>query len=76
MPTICDHSHINDAAIAANCVASSGTPRNSPRPHLRRALRSLAPHIFSASQVKRGKPAPDLFLFAAGQMQTRLRAAW
>ena len=28
----------------------------------------LAPHIFSASQVKRGKPAPDLFLFAAGQM--------
>ncbi len=30
---------------------------------------SLAPHIFSASQVKRGKPAPDLFLFAAEQMQ-------
>jgi beta-phosphoglucomutase-like phosphatase (HAD superfamily) len=28
----------------------------------------LAPHIFSASQVKRGKPAPDLFLFAADQM--------
>ena len=29
----------------------------------------LAPHIFSASQVKRGKPAPDLFLFAAEQMR-------
>ena len=29
----------------------------------------LAPHIFSATQVKRGKPAPDLFLFAAEQMQ-------
>ena len=29
----------------------------------------LAPHIFSAAQVKRGKPAPDLFLFAAEQMQ-------
>ncbi len=28
----------------------------------------LAPHIFSATQVKRGKPAPDLFLFAAAQM--------
>ena len=30
---------------------------------------ALAPHIFSATQVERGKPAPDLFLFAAGQMQ-------
>lgn len=29
----------------------------------------FTPHIFSASQVSRGKPAPDLFLFAAGQMQ-------
>ena len=29
----------------------------------------LAPHIFSATQVKRGKPAPDLFLFAAEQMR-------
>ena len=28
----------------------------------------LAPHIFNAAQVKRGKPAPDLFLFAAEQM--------
>ena len=28
----------------------------------------FAPHIFSAAQVKRGKPAPDLFLFAAEQM--------
>ena len=41
---------------------------DSPRPDLRRALRSPAPHIFSATQVKRGKPAPDLFLFAAEQM--------
>jgi len=30
----------------------------------------FAPHIFSAVQVKHGKPAPDLFLFAAAQMQT------
>jgi len=30
----------------------------------------LAPHIFSASEVSRGKPAPDLFLFAAKQMKT------
>lgn len=26
------------------------------------------PHVFSASQVARGKPAPDVFLFAAAQM--------
>jgi HAD superfamily hydrolase (TIGR01509 family) len=63
-----------DEAIAAidlpKCVASSGTPAK-----IRHGLGcaglydQLAPHIFSASQVKRGKPAPDLFLFAAGQMQ-------
>lgn len=28
------------------------------------------PHVFSASQVERGKPAPDLFLFAAKNMKT------
>jgi HAD superfamily hydrolase (TIGR01509 family) len=60
-------------AIAAidlpKCVASSGTPEK-----IRHGLTCaglydlLAPHIFSASQVKRGKPAPDLFLFAAAQM--------
>ena len=60
-------------AIAAlglpKCVASSGTPEK-----IRHGLTCagihdlLAPHIFSASQVKRGKPAPDLFLFAARQL--------
>ena len=59
------------AAIGlAKCVASSGTPEK-----IRHGLTCaglydvLAPHIFSASQVTRGKPAPDLFLFAARQMQ-------
>lgn len=28
----------------------------------------LSPHIFSAQQVARGKPAPDLFLYAAREM--------
>jgi HAD superfamily hydrolase (TIGR01509 family) len=52
------------------CVASSGTPEK-----IRHGLTCaglydvLAPHIFSASEVQRGKPAPDLFLFAAGQMK-------
>lgn len=61
-------------AIAAiglpKCVASSGTPEK-----IRHGLTCaglydhLAPNIFSASQVVRGKPAPDLFLFAAERMQ-------
>jgi HAD superfamily hydrolase (TIGR01509 family) len=61
------------AAIAAielpKCVASSGTPDK-----IRHGLEcaglyeQLSPHIFSATQVKRGKPAPDLFLYAAREM--------
>jgi HAD superfamily hydrolase (TIGR01509 family) len=52
------------------CVASSGTPEK-----IRHGLTCaglydrFAPNIFSASQVKRGKPAPDLFLFAAERMK-------
>jgi HAD superfamily hydrolase (TIGR01509 family) len=65
--------YVGEAIAAINlpkCVASSGTPEK-----IRHGLQCaglydlLAPHIFSASQVKRGKPAPDLFLFAAGQMK-------
>jgi len=62
------------AAIAAidapKCVASSGTPEK-----IRHGLEcaglfdQLSPHIFSATQVERGKPAPDLFLFAASKMR-------
>ena len=57
-------------------MASSGTPEK-----IRHGLTApglydlLAPHIFSATQVKRGKPAPDLFLFAAEQMRRRPRDA-
>ena len=51
------------------CVASSSTPER-----LRHSLglvgllHRFEPNIFSATQVARGKPAPDLFLFAAAQM--------
>jgi HAD superfamily hydrolase (TIGR01509 family) len=64
--------HIGDAIAAIDlpkCVASSGTPEK-----IRHGLtcaglyEALAPHIFSATQVARGKPAPDLFLFAAERM--------
>jgi len=66
--------HIGEAIAAIDlpkCVASSGTPEK-----IRHGLtcaglfEALAPHIFSAVQVARGKPAPDLFLFAAEQMKT------
>lgn len=61
------------AAIATPiCVASSGTP-DKIRTSLTRTglLPQLAPHIFSATQVAHGKPAPDLFLFAADQMSAQ-----
>jgi HAD superfamily hydrolase (TIGR01509 family) len=66
-------SHVGEAIAAIGlpkCVASSGTPEK-----IRHGLTcaglydQLAPHIFSASEVERGKPAPDLFLFAAERMQ-------
>jgi len=64
--------HIDDALTAITqpvCVASSGPPDK-----IRHSLTHVAlydrfsPNIFSAVQVERGKPAPDLFLFAAGRM--------
>jgi HAD superfamily hydrolase (TIGR01509 family) len=51
------------------CVASSSAP---PRIARSLALAGLADffgdHIFSAAEVPRGKPAPDLFLHAASRM--------
>ncbi|XIA65841.1 HAD family hydrolase [Bradyrhizobium sp. TZ2] len=53
------------------CVASSGPPEKISASLNRVGLYDrFAPHIFSAAQVRHGKPAPDLFLFAAEQMQT------
>jgi HAD superfamily hydrolase (TIGR01509 family) len=51
------------------CVASGGEP-DSLRFKLERCdlLDFFDGHIFSAEQVEHGKPAPDLFLFAAKQM--------
>ena len=51
------------------CVASGSTH---PRLQLALSVTRLLPQferIFSATDVKRGKPAPDLFLYAAAQMQ-------
>jgi HAD superfamily hydrolase (TIGR01509 family) len=64
--------YIDDALRAITqpvCVASSGSQERM-RVSLGRAglYDKLAPNIFSASQVANGKPAPDLFLFAAERM--------
>ena len=58
-----------DSLICRTCVASSGRPER-----LKHALSLVGlydrfhPHIFSAVEVARGKPAPDLFLHAAARM--------
>jgi HAD superfamily hydrolase (TIGR01509 family) len=66
--------HIEEALAAITtpvCVASSGPPEkiSTSLNHVGLYGR-FAPHIFSAVQVSNGKPAPDLFLFAAEQMNT------
>ncbi len=58
-----------DSLPFRRCVASSSQPE---RIRLSLSLTGLIdkfePHIFSASMVANGKPAPDLFLHAARQM--------
>ena len=65
--------HVAETVAALSlpkCVASSGTPEKIRHGLTCAGLHDhLAPHLFSAVQVKRGKPAPDLFLFAAEQMR-------
>jgi len=51
------------------CVASSSEPsRIRHSLTLAGLLQHFDPHIFSATQVRHGKPAPDLFLLAAESM--------
>jgi HAD superfamily hydrolase (TIGR01509 family) len=54
----------------AKCVASSSSlERLDLTLKLTGLLDLFSPNIFSSEQVNHGKPAPDLFLFAAEQMQ-------
>jgi len=63
--------HLLQTLAIKKCVASSSSPERLKHSlGLTKLWDYFAPHIFSASQVKNGKPAPDLFLFAAAQMQT------
>lgn len=52
------------------CVASSSTPERIALSLRITGLSHLFDHVFSATQVARGKPAPDLFLHAAERMST------
>ncbi|HMM91567.1 HAD family hydrolase [Bradyrhizobium sp.] len=59
-----------DAITQPVCVASSGSHQRMQISLGRTRLHDrFAPNIFSASQVENGKPAPDLFLFAAERMK-------
>lgn len=51
------------------CVASSSHPERIRRSlELTGLLERFAPHLFSATMVSAGKPAPDLFVLAAARM--------
>jgi HAD superfamily hydrolase (TIGR01509 family) len=52
-----------------HCAASSSSPDRLTVALDATDLSSLFAHVFSATQVANGKPAPDLFLLAAHQMK-------
>ena len=59
-----------DQVAPRRCVASSSDPARLQATLTQVGLYPrLAPHIFSATMVANGKPAPDLFLYAANRMQ-------
>ncbi len=58
-----------DSLAAPYCVASSSSPDQIRRKlDLTGLLPRFGDNLFSATMVARGKPAPDLFLFAAREM--------
>jgi HAD superfamily hydrolase (TIGR01509 family) len=65
---------VRDAILSLpfpRCVASSSIPERIALSLRVTGLGDLFDHIFSSTQVARGKPAPDLFLHAAEQMNAR-----
>lgn len=60
-----------DALGQPRCLASSSRPERIEAALAATGLGGYFAHRFSATQVARGKPAPDLFLFAARQMGAR-----
>ncbi|MFN8508763.1 MAG: HAD-IA family hydrolase [Dehalococcoidia bacterium] len=63
------------AVNVPRCVASSSGLERLHRTLSTAGLLALfTPHVYSASQVARGKPAPDLFLHAAASLGVEARA--
>jgi HAD superfamily hydrolase (TIGR01509 family) len=65
---------VRDAILSLpfpRCVASSSIPERIALSLRVTGLADLFENIFSSTQVARGKPAPDLFLHAANQMNAR-----
>lgn len=59
---------LQDLAVPA-CIATSSSPERTKRALQKTGLdRYFGDHVFTASEVKNGKPAPDLFLHAAKRM--------
>ena len=58
-----------EGLMASMCVASSSSPERVRLSLHKTGLSAFfGDHVFTASMVRRGKPAPDLFLLAAGTM--------
>lgn len=62
-------SEVLDGLKLPRCVATSSSPLRAERSLKKTGLWDrFSPDIFTASLVSRGKPAPDLFFFAAEKM--------
>ena len=58
-----------EALVVKSCVATSSSPKRATRSLELSGLSAyFGERLFTASQVENGKPAPDLFLFAAQRM--------
>lgn len=62
-----------DAKDLPFCIASSGTMERIDIALGAMGLQGRFDHVFNAEQVDRGKPAPDLFLHAARQMNVTVQ---
>ncbi len=69
VPGVADAVRAIAVAGYATCVASSGSHEKMSRTLAKTGLwDAFADRLFSATEVKNGKPAPDLFLHAATRM--------
>ena len=67
-PTAGIHQVLQDLDIPCCVATSSSPPRVARSLELTDLRKYFGENVYTASQVKNGKPAPDLFLFAAAQM--------